>query len=48
MKKDDSMPFRIYKDGELVAQFERQYPWEQWLEHYKTTYPKSKITTEQK
>ena len=45
MKKDKDLPFEIYKNGELVAQFEGEFLHEQWLEHYRTTYPKSKITT---
>ena len=45
MNKDKDLPFEIYKDGELVAQFENKFLQGQWLEHYRTTYPKSKITT---
>ena len=46
MERNKDMPFDIYKDGELVAQSLDQQRHEAWLEHYRSHYPDSKITTE--
>ncbi len=47
MKSDKKLPLEIYKDGELVYRADKNMvsQYNDWLEHFKNKYPKSKITT---
>lgn len=48
MIEDKEMPLKIYKNGELVAQFSivASLLHKDWIRHYKSHYPESKITEE--
>ncbi|HDY87794.1 MAG TPA: hypothetical protein ENH82_06705 [bacterium] len=47
MKSDKKFPLEIYKDGELVYQGNMLLQYNDWLDHFKNKYPKSKITTKE-